>query len=68
MQYMKLTSFDREEYLRNLEEMPSYIGSWKKEGALEGVGKITLCDMPSFITQHDAARKTEIEVWKEAFA
>lgn len=161
MEYMKLASFDREEYLRNLEDMPSYleqcfnhlpkeqttlngpngefspveqiwhmadleiegfsrrieimlsgsniempgfdgtkaamernykalsledglakfkaarkkniglfrkldIGSWTKKGILEGVGEIAVCDMPAFITQHDAAHRSEIEAWREA--
>ncbi len=42
--------------------------SWQKEGYLEGVGKITLCDMPSFLFQHDLAHKNEINAWKTSIA
>ena len=41
---------------------------WKKAGVLEGVGGVTLCDMPSFLYQHDQAHKKEIEAWKTIFA
>ena len=41
---------------------------WMKEGFMEDVGKISLCDMPSFLFQHDSAHKTEIENWKKANA
>ena len=42
--------------------------AWKNEGILEGVGEVTLCDMPSFLYQHDQAHKKEIEIWKTSFA
>jgi hypothetical protein len=38
--------------------------SWFRSGTQEGVGKISLCDIPSFMFQHDTAHKTEIEAWK----
>ena len=38
--------------------------SWFRSGTQEGVGKVTLCDMRSFMFQHDSAHKTEIEAWR----
>jgi len=40
---------------------------WSNKGHLEGVGDITLCDMPAFLYQHDSAHKTEIENWKRFY-
>ena len=40
--------------------------SWFRSGTQEGVGKVSLCDIPGFMFQHDAAHKTEIEVWKSS--
>jgi len=37
---------------------------WLRSGTQEGVGKVSLCDIPSFISQHDRAHKAEIEAWK----
>ena len=37
---------------------------WLQAGYLEGVGPITLCDMPSILYQHDAAHRSEIEKWQ----
>ncbi|HUK91994.1 MAG TPA: DinB family protein [Blastocatellia bacterium] len=38
---------------------------WFRSGVQEGVGNVTLCDMPSFMAQHDQAHRAEIEVWKQ---
>ena len=38
--------------------------TWAKGGTQEGVGRVSLCDMPSFMAQHDAAHRAEIEAWK----
>ena len=38
--------------------------SWFRSGTQEGVGKVSLCDIPSFMLQHDAAHRMEIEAWK----
>ncbi len=38
--------------------------SWLRSGTQEGVGRISLCDIPSFMFQHDTAHRTEIEAWK----
>ena len=40
--------------------------SWTRAGEQEGVGPVALCDMPSFMAQHDAAHRAEIEEWKRA--
>jgi len=39
-------------------------GAWFRSGRQEGVGKVSLCDMPSFMSQHDAAHRHEIETWR----
>jgi hypothetical protein len=36
---------------------------WFRRGTQEGIGDVTLCDMPSFMLQHDAAHRSEIETW-----
>ena len=41
---------------------------WSNKGYLEGVGDITLCNMPAFLYQHDLAHKSEIENWKKLYA
>lgn len=56
----------RQKNIRTLQAVDDV--SWKKEGVLEGVGEVTLCDMPSFLYQHDQAHKKEIEAWKITFA
>jgi len=40
--------------------------SWFSSGTQEGVGKVSLCDIPSFMSQHDAAHRLEIEEWKKS--
>jgi hypothetical protein len=37
---------------------------WERSGTQEGVGAVSLCDMPSFMSQHDAAHRAEIELWR----
>jgi hypothetical protein len=39
---------------------------WERSGTQEGVGFVSLCDMPSFMSQHDAAHRAEIEAWRSA--
>jgi len=41
---------------------------WMRSGTQEGVGKVTLCDMPGLILQHDVAHQFEIEAWRKNFA
>ena len=38
--------------------------AWNRGGLQDGVGRVSLCDMPSFMAQHDAAHRAEIEAWK----
>jgi hypothetical protein len=37
--------------------------TWVRSGAQEGVGRVSLCDIPSMIRQHDHAHKQEIADW-----
>lgn len=51
----------------NIEMLRSLLPpSWQRSGFQEGVGKVSLCDMPSFMAQHDAAHRSEIEAWKRS--
>lgn len=40
---------------------------WTRSGTQDGVGEVTLCDMPTFLHQHDQAHVAEIEQWKQSF-
>lgn len=40
------------------------VDDWSKTGVQEGVGDVSLCDMPVFISQHDQAHISEIRAWK----
>lgn len=42
--------------------------SWLRRGTQEGVGEVSLCDMPGFMFQHDSAHRTEIAAWKSHVA
>jgi len=37
--------------------------AWSRSGTQEGVGPVTLCDMPLFLAQHDRAHKAEVGEW-----
>jgi DinB family protein len=39
--------------------------AWSRGGTLEGVGPVSLCDMPAFLQQHDQAHVAEIHEWQE---
>ncbi|MGH8253703.1 MAG: DinB family protein [Steroidobacteraceae bacterium] len=39
---------------------------WERSGTQAGIGAVSLCDMPVFMSQHDAAHRAEIEVWRSA--
>lgn len=41
--------------------------AWTRSGTQEGVGPVSLCDMPVFMHQHDQAHVAEISAWKEAY-
>lgn len=38
--------------------------AWNRTGQQQGVGRVSLCDMPSHMSQHDAAHRAEIAAWK----
>lgn len=38
-------------------------GAWMRRGTQEGVGPVTLCDLPGFMLQHDRAHQSEIDAW-----
>jgi hypothetical protein len=39
---------------------------WLRSGTQEGVGSVSLCDVPNFMFQHDSAHRAEIEAWKNS--
>ena len=57
----KTARLDNVQKLRNLPEE-----AWTRSGTLEGVGKVSLCDIPSMVRAHDAAHKQEIDRWQES--
>ena len=40
------------------------VADWTRGGTQEGVGDVSLCDMPTFLLQHDDAHKAEIDDWR----
>jgi hypothetical protein len=61
-----LTLF-RERRRQNLIRLRSLrADAWLRAGRQEGVGDISLCDMPAFMSQHDAAHRAELAAWKKA--
>lgn len=52
--------------LATLASVPA--GAWARAGVQAGVGPITLCDMPLFLAQHDAAHREEIIAWARSAA
>jgi hypothetical protein len=38
--------------------------AWMRDGLQEGVGTVSLCDMPALLLQHDQAHRLEIEQWQ----
>jgi hypothetical protein len=39
---------------------------WSRSGTQENVGRVSLCDIPNLMLQHDSAHKAEIETWKNS--
>lgn len=39
---------------------------WMRRGTQEGVGAISLCDVPAMIAEHDASHRKEIQAWQRA--
>jgi hypothetical protein len=57
----------REERKRNLLALRSLEAhEWSRQGMQEGVGTVSLCDIPTFMAQHDSAHRGEIEAWQRA--
>ena len=52
----------REANLRALQALAPK--DWLRSGTQDGVGAVSLCDMPTFLRQHDRAHIAEIEEWK----
>ena len=40
--------------------------SWYANGTQEGVGAVSLCDIPGFMSQHDTAHRHEIDAWQQS--
>ncbi|MEY4729145.1 MAG: hypothetical protein RL020_303 [Pseudomonadota bacterium] len=40
---------------------------WQRNGTQEGVGEVSLCDMPVFIHQHDESHVQQIQDWMQNF-
>jgi DinB superfamily len=40
---------------------------WQRNGTQQGVGEVSLCDMPVFIHQHDVSHIKEIQDWMLKF-
>ena len=52
----------REANIHALKALPPE--AWVRSGTQDGVGAVSLCDMPTFMHQHDQAHIAEIEEWK----
>jgi hypothetical protein len=39
---------------------------WLRAGSQEGVGKLTLCDLPAMMAEHDHGHRQEIAAWLES--
>ena len=55
-------AFARKANLATLQCLPGE--AWARSGTQEGVGMVTLCDLPALLLQHDQAHRLEIEEWK----
>ena len=52
--------------LANLSRLKSLDAeAWSRSGTQEGVGTITLRDIPEHMQQHDQTHMAEIQVWRE---
>ena len=40
--------------------------AWNREGTQEGVGAVSLCDLPAMMAEHDRGHQEEIREWLEA--
>jgi hypothetical protein len=53
----------RKANLATLQSLPGE--AWARRGTQEGVGVVSLCDLPALLLQHDQAHRLEIEEWKQ---
>jgi DinB superfamily len=54
---------------RNLAKLRTVAAeAWTRSGQQQGIGRVSLCDMPGFMSQHDAAHRVEITAWKALIA
>lgn len=56
-------------FRRAREENLAFIASigtseWIRAGVQDGVGPVSLCDIPAMMSEHDAAHRAEIEAWR----
>jgi hypothetical protein len=55
----------REARQRNLARLRAMAAdAWSRSGQQQGLGRVSLCDLPGFMSQHDAAHRGEISAWK----
>lgn len=54
----------RAENLARLAQLSA--ADWERAGTQAGVGVVALCDLPVFMSQHDAAHRAEIDTWRAA--
>lgn len=54
----------RRDNLMALRSVPA--ASWTRAGTQEGFGRVSLCDVPTMMAEHDAAHRGEIEAWRRA--
>ena len=52
----------REANIAALQLLPAQ--AWLRGGTQDGVGTVSLCDMPAFMHQHDQAHMAEIQEWE----
>ena len=52
----------RKANLATLQSLPRE--AWARSGSQDGVGVVTLCDLPALLLQHDREHVLEIEEWK----
>jgi hypothetical protein len=51
----------RQSNLALLQAVPE--DGWSRKGVQEGVGEVTLADLPRLMCEHDASHKAEIKAW-----
>jgi len=64
--YAGLRSFEsaRQANIAVFKSLPAE--AWNRSGTQDGVGPVSLCDMPALMQQHDQAHRAEIEEWRRS--